>query len=416
MRFSIQKMGDDPDLTGRDFVGVSIGNDSELHISVPYGIDIPEIVDSSNIEEMRFLRTYVKVIQRVLESSLVKNDIDDNSAGMESPIAAVKMIYDYITYGRIIDSTLEERITRTEKMWVNRTIQKEEPILIQDEFVYDSYITQHKRLDNENFVAIVQGNVIDHFMKHGGEILFGSKLHVPVKKIKLDSVTVYKLRRELTQSFNTRRQRVIRWAIEYIRGLRFLNTSDKNGKWYYSIIASTLWEKMVQDVYGNQYPVDKTKYGKKYYYQIINSGNIVESKHATEHDAIYEDDDQIFIIDAKMYGKYSNLLTEDVLGKQFGYYDEAKKKEPRKRIVNILFMPTDRSGFEGFDERVIFDPDFDYRSDPNRIIFLYKCSANGLIFDYYYFRKRYLDLVKSFEEFILLPSTNEYFRKRGIVY
>ena len=414
MRYTIKKMSEDVGLTGHDVVGVSEGTGSSLEISVPYGISIPPIVESTDLQNMRFLKTFVKSIQRALNSSFVKSQLEDQAVGMKHPLAAVRIICDYISYGLLIDFQEEEKLSTTGKMNINRTIQKVVPKFVQNELIFDQYITTKKKIVEENFVARVQASIINHFMDHGGEILFGSKLRVSSTSVKLDSVTENKLRRELGQTYNSRKQNVIRWMIEYIHGLRISKDSAVDGKWNYAIIASTLWECMILSVYGNQIPVNKSKYGKKYSFMSIRTGKPIATGRPTQHDTLYEDDTQVVIIDAKMYGNDTGLLSEEVIGKQFGYYVEAKLQNPQKRIINLLFIPakTDNGEPEGFADYIITDPHFDAAADPDRIIFLYKCDANKLVYDYYFSQKRYSSLLQSFESFISNQVVRQYLDSR----
>nr|WP_296103858.1 LlaJI family restriction endonuclease [uncultured Mediterraneibacter sp.] len=418
MQYRIKKMQEETELTGRDFVGVLEGINGDLEVSVPYGVVIESCVKRSDADSMRLLKTYVKSIQRALNSSNVKNDIDDNSAGMKHPLAAVSIICDYITMGLLFDYEEEKKLTNTGKMDFGTTFKKVVPKYVNGNFIYDEYYTRRKHIVTDNYVAVVQGNIINHFMQHGGEILFGSKLSVEIRPIKLDKTVINKLRRELLQTNNSRRQNIIRLMIEYIKGMTIENSSSKDGKWDYAIIASTLWENMILSVYGNQYPVNKAKYGKRYSFQSLATGSSVMVGRPTEHDTLYEDDKQIIIIDAKMYGNPKNLLSEEVLGKQFGYYVEAKKRNPGKRIINILFAPTikEKSENDGFADIVITDPHVDSTIDPDRIIYLYRCSANKLIFDYYYSRKKYTNLLKEFDDFISLDTVRKFLDDRGASY
>ena len=418
MQYKIKKMQEETELTGHDFVGVLEGTDGDLEVTVPYGVVIESCVKRSDADSMQLLKTYVKSIQRALNSSNVKKDIDDNSAGMKHPLAAVSIICDYITMGLLVDYEEEKKLTTTGKMDFGTTFKKIVPKYVDGDFIYDEYYTLKKHIVTDNFVAVVQGNIINHFMQHGGEILFGSKLSVVTRPIKLDKTIINKLRRELLQTNNSRRQNIIRLMIEYIKGMSIENSSNKDGKWNYAIIASTLWENMILSVYGNQYPVNKSKYGKRYSFQSLSTRSSVMIGRPTEHDTLYEDANQIIIIDAKMYGNPKNLLSEEVLGKQFGYYVEAKKRNPGKRIINILFAPTikEKSESNGFADMVITDPHVDSATDPDRIIYLYRCSANRLIFDYYYSRKKYTSLLKEFDDFISTPTVRKYLDGRGTSY
>lgn len=415
MQYPILKMADDNDLSGRSFVGVAEGAEG-FDISVPYGINLPDIVDSSDLNNMRFLKIYVKAIQKALNSQLVKNNVERVTNGINHPLAAVNIIYDYISQGALIKLEKEERLSTMGNIDFNRTIKLVEPCYIQGNLIYDTFVTKKNRVVDNNFVAIAQGNVINHFMEHGGEILFGSKLRVPVSPIKFNKSIITKLKRALTQTFNSREQNVIRWMLEYLSDVSINNV--KKGNWSYAIIASTLWEAMVDATFGNQKVRNKSLYGKKYaFYSLTNKVNSCYGR-PTEHDTIYEDDNEVIIIDAKMYATANNLLSEDVLGKQFGYYIEAKKRKPQKRIINILFLPLrlENSDKNGFSDEVILDPHCPTEVDPERIIYIYKYPANDLVRDYYYSKKRLNKVHEDFETFIQTKNVRKFLDSRKTGY
>lgn len=414
MQFPIVKMSDIAGLTGRDFVGVSTNSESQLQVTVPYGIEIPDVVDSLDVQNMRFLKTYVKAIQKALTDKSVRNAVENVTAGINHPLAAVNIIYDYITMGPIVEFETAEVLSNTGKMDINRTIQKIIPTFVNGNLIYDEYITRRRRVVHDSYVAIVQGNIINHFMRNGGELLFGSSVKVAVKPITLDKTVVLKLRKELSQTFNSRKLNVIRWMIEYLNGI--LLSTETKGMWNYAIIASSLWEVMVDAVFGNQIVRDKTAYGKRYSFYSLADEKVVSTGRPTEHDTIYETDTDIIIIDAKMYGKDNNLLSEEVLGKQFGYYSEAKKKKPTKRIVNILLLPGNAEEQEGFSERIILDPHVEAAVDPDRIIYIYHYPANTLVKDYYYSRRKVGKIHHEFDLFIQRSNVRKFLDMRGTTY
>lgn len=414
MKFPIVKMSESSDITGRDFVGVSTCTDSSLQITVPYGIEIPDTVDSFDIENMRFLKIYIKAIQKALNDKLVRNSLDTVSAGINHPLAAVNIIYDYITMGPLVEFETTEVLSSSGKMDLNRTIQKVVPTFVNNNLIYDHYITKKRRIIEDSYIANVQGSIINHFMEHGGELLFGTSIKAPVKPVSLDKIAILKLRKELNQTFNSRKLTVIRWMIQYINGI--LATSSDKGKWNYAIVASTLWEIMVDSVFSNQQTRSKTTYGKKYSLFSLNQDATVATGRPTEHDTIYETDSEIIIIDAKMYGKDSNLLSEEVLGKQFGYYAEAKKKQPSKRIVNVLLLPSSAANDIGFSDQIILDPHIKSSDDPDRIIYIYHYPANTLVSDYYYSKRRTTLIHDDFERFIQQPVVRKFLEQRGASY
>lgn len=421
MKYSIIKIGNvkDDDLNGKSFVGVSRNlTPDTATLVMPYGIDMPDMIDGKDKENVRFLKKYVKVIQKALNSDLAKERLESKD-GIQNPLAAVNLLHDYLSFGELIEYEIVSTKSDRGKIDFNQTIKKIRPTISNGQVFFDEFITRRKIVDEDNFTARVQGSVINHFMEHGGEVLFGQSVSVPVNEVKLNDTTIVKLRKELMNTFNSRKENIIRWGISYIEGMKNLDEKEK-GSWNYAIIASTLWEIMVDSVFGNQKVRSKTLYGKTYHFTSLKGKEDIYG-FPTQHDTIYEDEERILIIDAKMYGRPANVLSEDVLGKQFGYYLEAKAKKPEKKIINILFLPQipfpGRTECPYFQYDIITDPHAPQKGepgyDPDKFILLYEYPAKDLIDDYYFGRKRCKCLLSQFEEFIKDADVQLYLEERG---
>ena len=431
MKYPIIKIGkeSDPELDGNSFVGVSrFDLSGKVSIVVPYGIEMDNEVsdsDPSQKEQYAFLRRYVKAVQKALSSSYTKERLDDK-AGIHNPIAAVNLLHDYLSMGKFIEFETESGISERGKIDFNQTVKKVRPMLINDSYYYNQFITRKRTAREDNLVADVQCNVINHFMAHGGVVLFGQSISIPIRRIDLENketveTTITKLRKELTNTFNSRKESIIRWAIGYMEGLRNLDEKDKkNGDWKYAIIASTLWETMIESVFGNQPERNKTQYGKIYEFTYVDGAKKDRGK-PTQHDTIYEDEENLIIIDAKMYGNPLDLLSEKVLGKQFGYYEQAKlvkaQAGEKKNIINILMMPYYPGiDSEFFQSRVVLDPHTPPDKDPQKIIYLFEYPTNQLIDDYYYGKKKSDFLIERFKRFIQYHEVENFLSRRGCVY
>lgn len=402
------------DEKGLSFAGVSnIKDTDKTQIVVPFGYQMPSSVSDTDETNMSALKRYVKVIQKALHTYRAKEEAIDFSKGMNSPLAAVNIIQDYLSLGSYIEYDKTQQESRKGKIDFKRTIKNIRPKIVDDTLFYDSFIVQKKVVIKDNLTALVQGKVINHFMTHGGDVLFGQTLRVPCKDIGLDEKLVRLLREELNNTFVSRKQNLIRWSIEYINGL--MNPDyEERGDWNYAIKASSLWEIIVDSIFGNQKVRDKKEFG-KIYNSYSFSGGIVGKGQSTEHDTIYEDDEYLFVIDSKMYQYQDRLLSEEVLGKQFGYYIEAKKKRPTKKVINVLLVPY-ISGKDGFQNCYIPDPHTPISADPDKIIFIYACPVNGMIDDYYYGRKRIGQIRSEFDDFIKTTDVRNFLNARGTSY
>lgn len=425
MKYPIIHIGKsyDPDLNGKSFVGVSrFGDSDKVSIVVPYGVYLDDEIDDTNEgqkEQYAFLRRYVKAVQKALTSKHAKERLEEK-AGIHNPIAAVNLLHDYLSMGKFVEYEQVSELTERGKIDFNQTIKKVRPTIVTDSFYYDQYITRKRVIKEGSFVAQVQCNVINDFMGHGGVVLFGQSISIPVAKVKLNDLTITKLRKELSNTFNSRKENIIRWCISYIEGMRNLNEEEKDGgTWKYAIIASTFWEVMVDSVLSNQEERDKNKYGKQYEFTYFDH-RAPEKGGITEHDTIYEDEEKLIIIDAKMYGSPWDLLSEKVLGKQFGYYEQAKLMKERagenKKIVNILLTPQIKPDYPYFQNRIILDPHTSTEQDPYKIIYIYNYPAKDLIDDYYYGRKTYDTLIEQFKRLIQDPGVEMFLDQRGVHY
>lgn len=431
MRYPILKIGksSDPDLDGNSFVGVSrFDSSGQVSIVVPYGVELDEEISDSSAEQKEqyaFLRRYVKVVQKALASNYTKERLEDK-AGIHNPVAAVNLLHDYLSLGKFIEYDTVSELSERGKLDFNQTIKKICPTIAGNNLLFDKYITRRRSSIEDNFVAEIQCNIINHFMAHGGVVLFGQSVSIPIHKVDLEKkttieATITKLRKELSNTFNSRKESIIRWSISYMEGLRNLNEKDKkDGAWKYAIVASTLWEAMIDSVLGNQPERDCTQYGKAYKFTYFD-GRVSKPGQSTRHDTIYEDDESLIIIDAKMYHSPDGLLSEHVLGKQFGYYEQGKlikaQAGEQKNIINILVLPFNPSAYgRGFQSRVILDPHTPAEDDPQKIIYLYGYPANELIDDYYYGRKKHKALLDQFKHFIQTNPVSFFLEQRGCHY
>ncbi len=423
MRYPIIQIGksSDPELDGTSFVGVSrFGDSDRVSIVVPYGIKVDEEIDDSDEsqkEQFAFLRRYVKVIQKAI-SSYKKESIEEK-AGIHNPTAAINLLHDYLSLGRFVEYDSVSSLSERGKLDFNQTIKKVSPLCLNNSFFFDRYITRRKRVVDDNDIANIQCYIINHFMEHGGVFLFGQSISIPTRKVKLDRRAISKLKKELSNTFNSRKENIIRWCIAYIEGQLHLDENNtENGTWNYAMYASTFWEVLVDAVLGNQTERDKTKYGKTYEFTCFNGET--HKGESTQHDTIYEDDTMVVIMDAKMYGNQKSLLSESVLGKQFGYYEQAKRVKKaaneKKCIINILVLPHYSSHPRYFQHKVILDPHTEPEDDPYKIIYLYEYPANELVDDFYYGRKKYDMLIEQFKDFIQKPETKAFLEQRGCNY
>lgn len=391
MKYTCRTISSDDDGGGRSFVGV-FKSENDYIIKTPYGLLLPETISTTERENVAFLKKYAKCITKALSNDKKRQSIQSVDNANSSPYSALNIVVDYIQNGLYREFETEKIQRTTGKIDFKSTVAKIKPIIVSDEAYYTSFVVDRKRVSSQEVVSLAQANAINHFMENGGEILFGNMLHINAPAIRLDNNLIYKLQREKSCSFNSRKQQLIQWIIDYIRGA----SSDKSdGKWRYAIIASTLWEEMIDACYSNQRRRNKSLYGRQFTMHKIGKTGSKKSK-PTEHDTIYEDENTLMIIDAKMYQDPDSLNNEGVLGKQFGYYETAHKKlGDTKHIYNILIKPyvpgiDSQIGFEAF---IPYDSDEEQNGSKN-LIYVYCVEFSKVMNAFYYGKKLSGQLLK----------------------
>ena len=366
--------------SGRADIGI-IKESHSYKLITPYGFDITKCENNKHLQKI-----FVRCIAKALRSNYVRRSLKEEEKAIGTPVAALYILIDYIQNGTYKEVEHDYKVENRGKINFKKTIKNLKPYIVDDEPVYSNFVVSHTKINDQDLVAVAQGNVINHFISNGGEIMFGCNISINVKKIKFDQALINTLLRIKAESFNSRKQQLIQWIVDYIKGEIF---SEKKDKCDFTIVASTLWEEMIFHVYGNQIihnnqmKKEKSKYGLSYKYytnpKLIYDSNLREKTEcsqqstSSQHDAVYETENNIIIIDAKMYrnvirtssyeeyesvydedlktDEHCGLVTNSILYKQFGYFLAARLKNPTKRIFNVLIKPNtslESPGFRGF--------------------------------------------------------------------
>jgi len=375
------------DNDGRSKVGFVKTKDS-YEVTTPYGFNLPETVERTNREEFAALKKFAHCIKKALRKDLVKSKLEENAGGKANPVAALHIIIDFVENGIYREYEYEYHRSDRGKINFKKTIKNVTPSIVGGDLLYSDFIVRRKKASEQSIVALAQANIINHFMENGGEVLFGNRIHLKTDSIQLNDSLIRQLNRIRANSFNSRKQQLIRWMIDYIRGA--ILDKETHGEWLFSIVASTLWEEMIDACFSNQKVRDKTVYGK--WQKGFVGGKPTLVGKPTQHDTLYETEEEIIIFDAKMYRTKNNLLDGSVLSKQHGYYTSARAKNPGKRISNVLVLPhVDSCDISGFQQDFFYDYD---QGDPNDVILIYEIDFRTVMDAYYRGKK----LIAGFKE------------------
>lgn len=393
MKYTCINIKLDPNFTGKSFVGF-YKEEIFYKVYTPYGFDLPLEITKDNYFYIKQLKMYAKSILKALSFYKARNNLADVTSGDSNPEVALKIVSDFIQNGLYRDYEKYECINGVGKIDFKKTITKVSPTITNEDFIFDNLVITRKNSYN-GFISQVQANIINHFMLNGGELFFGSLFKIDLPKMKLTSKVIIDLKIEKFNTSNSRKLQLINWSIDYINGVV---NQRQNGNWNYAIVASTLWEEMIDLCYSNQEKRDRTKYGQQYkmYYSPV---DLIYGRF-TQHDTICEFKDYIMIIDAKMYLDSKNLISEEILGKQFGYYDRAKDLNKSKKIFNILIKPNNpnNSVLNKF-EAVIPSPEIKKTMDLDNFILIYSLDYLRLMEAYCAQRKLHIELLAEALEF-----------------
>lgn len=409
------------DAEATSMVGI-VKDIDEFKIITPYGFLLPKSIKKWDKYNLKKVKIFIKSIDKALKHN--KNRYKTTSYSVDhinkdgySLLYGMEILLDYIKNGQYKEYENYYKKSNSGKIDFKRTIKSKQPLIYNNSFIYTEYISKSKKINDEDIVKIAQGNIINHFLDNIGYIVWGGKIHINIPKIKLNKNLIIKLKKIHNECFITNKKQLLAYMIKYIENLE--HTQNKNGRFEFSIIGSTLWEEVVRECFGNQRKginntVDKSKYGKRYCFEYID-GRKSKSGGITQHDAVYETDDYAIIIDAKLYKSIEHLLSEQNLGKQFGYYEEAKKRHKEsKEIYNILILPVLEEINEtncGFLKQIIPDPH--HNGDYNKVIFIYKVSFYELMNNYTRSKKLHNKLISDFEKFLNEKQTKKYLQERG---
>lgn len=372
---------------GRSKVGFAKTIES-YEVTTPYGFPLPRSVERTDREEFAELKKYARCIKKALRKDFVKSKLEDNVGGKANPIAALHIIVDFIENGVYREFEHENRQSVRGKINFKKTIKHMTPSIAGDDLLYSNFIVSRKKVSEQSVVALAQANIINHFMDSGGEVLFGNRIHLQTETIPMNESLIRQLNRIRANSYNSRKQQLIHWMAEYIRGA--ILDKETHGEWLFSIAASTLWEEMIDACFTSQKVRNKTLYGKQQ--EIFRGGRLVPIGVPTQHDTIYESADELIIFDAKMYASRWSTRSE-ALAKQHGYYARAHRKNPTKMISNVLMLPHIEGSGDVRGFQWDFSADYDH-DDPNDVVLFYEIDFPTVMDAYYHGRK----LVAGFKE------------------
>lgn len=348
---------------GQDYTGVKLGKDasSSTEIIVPkyYMSDMSKPVEDLSKDEKRKLKQLVKAWRKYQARLKTKNNGTFEGTGINFDFDVVfKIVQDFLESGLYIEFERTEKLSNVGKIDFPRTIKKCRPIILDEGPLYLPYTTRTKKLADEDLVRNTQILVLNDIAKKVGWLI-GFNIHIPPTGIKagLNKSLISKLKMAKNSSYNTRKLKLIDYLVQYLTMLDLLGNDDKD---LFVSAVYKFWEDMIADIVGN---VDHSTLERIFYirHRYINKKTGAVYKMPRElnplmPDAVYMDDDNIIILDAKYYDKVS-LPTNDDITKQFAYMRKAYGYYGvGYEYRNIFVLPTD-DNYHYSNREAVFDMD-----------------------------------------------------------
>ena len=349
--------------TGQDYTGIKLGNDdcSDTEIIIPryFMPEMKKPIEELTKDEKRKLKLLAKAWKKYQTRLKTKNNGEFQGDGINYDFdVAFRLVQDFLESGLYIEFERTEKLSNVGKIDFTRTIKKCKPIILDVGPLYLPYITRTKKIADEDLVRNTQVLVLNDIATKIGWLI-GFNICIPQAGINcsIKSSLITKLKMAKNNSYNTRKIKLIDYLIQYLTMLDLVGNDDK--KLFVSVVYK-FWEDMIADIVGN---VDRSTLQNIFYirHRYINkrTGAIYKMTRDINPlmpDSVYMEGNDITILDAKYYDKYSLPSNDDItkqfayMRKAFGYYGSAYSYR------NIFVMPTDDS-YHYSNRVAIFDAD-----------------------------------------------------------
>jgi hypothetical protein len=343
--------------SGLDRIGLVINEETKFILPLFY-LDNKKIAFNEILKsEKQKLKLIVKAWRKYQRK---KDNHVDSKGNDESEFysfdVAISLVEDFVNNGLYIEFEKNNVYRRDGKIDFAKTIKKCKPLLTEQGPVYLKYISQVKKINDEEIIRNIQILALNAISKEIGWLI-GFNIQLPLEYSSATNAkkALIELNAAKGTSFNTRKLMLIDLLIKYIR-----NTNKENSSIATNIFAGTahtFWESMVFKVFGN---ITKKEINKKFYvrhaYRSKSSKKIVRVMDPLMPDAIYKDNSNISVIDAKYYSN-NNLPSNDDISKQFIYFLKAFKSFGGDYNYNNWFIIPTSEDTKVVDLEVIFDKD-----------------------------------------------------------
>lgn len=225
----------------------------------------------------------------------------------------------------------------------NRTVNVSTPIHSSDTLIYHNPIGTNVS-SQDNTISLIQISILiylDNKYNIGKSTLNKMDLekyqHIPILELVSNSSTWFSIvQNELSKTYQHNHLSLLNYLSSFFNGNTFIYKNNKKSL-YGTISFHNLWEDACSQIFNSQYDSLKHKIAQPKWK--FNSPFRVISAVGQIPDILHENEDNIFILDAKYYYPLpTNLCGWADIVKQY-FYAKSFKNQDNKIIINALLFP-----------------------------------------------------------------------------
>ena len=322
-----------------DFVGIkATGKKIDLFLPSFFRIDNDEKILRKDL--LLFLKSIS--LAKTIECSHISNVMSNDISGVWPIESFLWLIQDFIENGVYYDREKLYSSDGKGRIDWKRTM-RYVPIISNGNFVYDKIITS-KMLPTNDFISQIY-SICVMISQNSIGWLWGYNIHNNVQQQKPLLEMISYVKKKSVETFDDVKRLRFRHMLNVLQNINSenaLSTRFTYGIENYYYVFEVMVDRLMKGI-----PVtERKKYNPVGYWKL--NGSEEKESSSMRPDTIYINDDELFIIDAKMYqyGFTKNIddLPETTsMQKQVTYGDYIKRTAGLKKIRNAFIMPYDKT-------------------------------------------------------------------------
>ena len=321
---------------GNEYVGIELIKEQvTLHMPIGYyEKDYPQktfsLEELKNIETFENIKEDFKTIIKLLCKKIKIDGTENNLEADMDIITAIKIIENYIQYGLYKQTERKQRLNDKGRINWSKTIHQPQ-CYSNHKIIYTNIVNEYMDYQCEKEIQKIQEYCLYEIAKTIG-FLFNFSYPKTITEMHKKEM-INRLQMELKNINEDNKKEIVENLLVFLKNTNF--DAIQNG---HILIRYKEFEFVFEtliDVCGIK---DKASYYPKSIYRYWKNGNDFRKPDPSRPDTIIEQDDVLFLLDAK-YKKIGNLPNEYDIFKQIRYEEWLAKKKKSKKIINAFLLP-----------------------------------------------------------------------------